>query len=126
MNKKSFTLFIVVFLLYFINIYSTPINKMPVELKQPDGTIKTYIRVVEGYRPGPGLPPKQRPIESFGCLEDQTDPEAFMKEVEEFNRNYRLQNVPLRIEAEGTARMYCEENRRQNYGYKYLETVYNL
>ena len=94
--------------------------------KQPDGTVKTYIRVVEGYRPGPGMPPKQRPIKSFGYLENQTDPEAFMKEVEDFNKNYKLQNIPLRIEAEGTARMYCEENRRQNYGYKYLEAVYDL
>jgi hypothetical protein len=36
------------------------------------------------------------------------------------------ENVPLRIEAPGTARMYCKENRRQNYGYKFLEAVYDL
>jgi transposase len=49
-----------------------------------------------------------------------------MAMVEEFNANYRNENVPLRIEAPGTARMYCKENRRQNYGYKFLEAVYNL
>jgi len=70
---------------------------------------------------------KQRTIRDFGCLEDQEDPEAFMAKVREFNANYRAENVPLRIEAPGTARrMYCEENRRQNCGYKFLEAVYNL
>jgi transposase len=49
-----------------------------------------------------------------------------MAMVEEFNANYRNDNVPLRIEAPGTARMYCEENRRQNYGYKFLEAALDL
>ena len=43
-----------------------------------DGTFKTYIRVVESYRPAPGKPPKQRTLKSFGYLEDQADPEAFI------------------------------------------------
>ena len=89
-----------------------------------DGTPRTQMRVVEGYRPGPGMPTKQRTIRDFGCLEDQEDPKAFMAKVKEFNANYRAENVPLRIEAPGTARMYCEENRRQNYGYKFLAQVY--
>jgi len=91
-----------------------------------DGTPRTQVRVVEGYRPGPGMPTKQRTIRDFGCLEDQEDPETFMAKVKEFNANYREENVPLRIEATGTATMYGEENRRQNYGYKFLEAVYNL
>jgi len=91
-----------------------------------DGTPRTQVRVVEGYRPGPGMPTKQRTIRDFGYLEDQEDPEAFMAMVEQFNANYRAENVPLRIEAAGTAKMYCEENRRQNYGYKFLEAVYDL
>lgn len=90
------------------------------------GIEKTWVSVVEGYRPEPGAAPKQRTIKSFGYLEDQTDPAAFMKEVEEFNRNYREEKVPLRIEVEGTAKMYRKENRKQNYGYKYLEAVYNM
>ncbi len=90
------------------------------------GVIKTHIRVVEGYRPGPGMPTKQRTIKSFGYLEDQEDPEAFMAKVKEFHDNYRKENVPLQIEAYGTAKMYCKENRRQNYGYKFLEAVYDL
>lgn len=91
-----------------------------------DGTPRTQVRVVEGYRPGPGMPTKQRTIKDFGYLEDQEDPEAFMAMVEEFNANYRAKNVPLRIEAAGTARMYSKENRKYNYGYKFLEAVYDL
>jgi len=49
-----------------------------------------------------------------------------MARVKEFNSNYKAENAPLRIEASGTARMYCEENRRQNYGYKFCEAVYDL
>ena len=90
------------------------------------GQILTWVGVVEGYRPSSGAPPKQRTIKSFGYLEDQTDPVAFMAEVEEFNATYKDKDVPLRIEAEGTARMYSQENRKQNYGYKYLEAVYDM
>lgn len=90
-----------------------------------DGSPRTQVRVVEGYRPGPGLPTKQRTIRDFGYLEDQDDPEAFMAKVKAFNAHYREENVPLRIEATGTARMYCEENRRQNYGYQFLAAVYD-
>ena len=91
-----------------------------------DGTLRTQVRVVEGYRPGPGMPTKQRTIKDFGYLEDQEDPDAFMAMVEEFHANYRAENTPLRIEAAGTARMYSEGNRRYNYGYKFLEAVYEL
>jgi hypothetical protein len=90
------------------------------------GIQKTWVGVVEGYRPSPGAPPKQRMIKSFGYLEDQADPETFMSMVEEFNRNYRTENAPLRIEASGTARMYEAGNRRYNYGYKYLEAIYDM
>jgi len=47
------------------------------------GKIKTQIRVVESYRPGPGMNPKQRTIKDFGYLEEQKDAKAFMVEVEE-------------------------------------------
>lgn len=90
-----------------------------------DGTVKTHIRVVQGYRPGPGLPPKQRTIKSFGYLEDQEDRDAFMKMVEEFNSGFKEEEVPLRIEVPSNAKMYSESNRKQNYGYKFIESVYN-
>jgi len=93
--------------------------------KKRSGVVKTHVRVVEGYRPGPGMPTKQRTIRSFGYLEDQEDPEAFMAMVEEFNANFK-NDVSLRIEVASNALMYSEENRRLNYGYKFLEAVYNL
>lgn len=93
--------------------------------KKRGGVVKTHIRVVEGYRPGSGMPTKQRTIRSFGYLEDQEDPEAFMAMVEEFNANFK-DDVPLRIEVASNALMYSEENRRLNYGYKFLEAVYDL
>jgi transposase len=91
-----------------------------------NGKTKTSVLVVEGYRPGPGLPPKQRVIKTFGYLEDQPDPVAFMAEVEDFNANYKDMDIPLRIEAAGNALMYSENNRRLNYGYKYLGAAYRL
>ena len=91
-----------------------------------NGAVRTQIRVVEGYRPGPGLPPKQRTIKDFGCLEDQASPSDFMRMVEDFNATYKAKNIPLRIEAAGTAHMYSEENRRLNYGYRFLEAVYDM
>lgn len=90
-----------------------------------DGTVRTQVRVVEGYRPGPGMPTKQRTIRDFGCLEDQDDPEAFMAKVKAFNDRYKEENVPLRIEALGTAKMYSEENQRKNYGYQFLASIYD-
>lgn len=87
--------------------------------KARDGQIKTYIRVVEGYRPAPGKPPKQRTLKSFGYLEDQADPEAFLREVEAYDAD--LANR----EQISSNKMYSGQNRRLNYGYKYLEAVYN-
>ena len=88
------------------------------------GVTKTQVRVVEGYRAGPKSSPRQRTIKDFGYLEDQADPEAFMAEVKKFQEMYKAAHTPLRIEAPGNTRMYSEENRTQNYGYKYLEAVY--
>lgn len=88
------------------------------------GSMKTWISVVEGYRPSPGAPPKQRTIKSFGYLEDQEDPEKFMEMVEAFNANYKKEDPPLRIEVPANAIMYSENNRRQNYGWKFFESIY--
>jgi transposase len=89
------------------------------------GELKTHISVVEGYRPGPGMPTKQRTIKSFGYLEDQQDPAAFMAGVKEFNARYK-DDVGLRIEVAQNALMYSENNRSLNYGYKFLEAAYDL
>lgn len=86
--------------------------------KMKDGSHKTYIRVVESYRPGPGMKPKQRTIKSFGYLEDHSDPIAFMKEIERFDANRE------NFEQPATLKMYSGKNRTMNYGYKFLESIY--
>ena len=55
------------------------------KVKFADGSVKTYYRVTQGYRPKPGAAPKQRTIKKFGYIEDQSDPDAFLSEIKEFN-----------------------------------------
>ena len=90
-----------------------------------DGSVKTQIRVTEGYRPFPNSSPKQRTIKSFGYLEDQEDQDAFWKEVHACN-DRKKKKRDLRIEIPVSEMMYTENNRLLNYGYKFLESVYQL
>ncbi len=90
-----------------------------------DGSVKTQVRVTEGYRPYPNSSPKQRTVKSFGYLEDQTDPEAFWKEVNDCNNSLKHKR-DLRIEIPVSELMYSENNRILNYGYKFPESVYHL
>jgi hypothetical protein len=90
------------------------------------GKVLTWVGVVEGYRPAPGEPPKQRTIKSFGYLEDQEDPKAFMAMVENFNATYKDSAVKIESDQRPTSKMYSEDNRRLNYGYKFLEATYNM
>jgi transposase len=90
------------------------------------GKTLTWVGVVESYRPGAGADPKQRTIKSFGYIEDQEDPVGFMEEVKEFNANFRNENTSLKIDIDQTAKMYCKGNRRLNYGYRYLSSVYEM
>ena len=90
-----------------------------------DGSVKTQIRVTEGYRPYPNSSPKQRTVKSFGYLEDQTDLDAFWKEVNACNDSLKKKRG-LRIEIPLSERMYSDNNRLLNYGYKFPESVYHL
>ena len=90
-----------------------------------DGSVKTQIRVTEGYRPYPNASPKQRTVKSFGYLEDQDDPEAFWKEVNACNDSLKHKR-DLRIEIPVSEMMYSENNRLLNYGYKFPESVYRI
>jgi transposase len=88
--------------------------------------VKTYVRVVKSYRPGPGMTAKQATIQSFGYLEDQTDQEAFLAEVEAFDEGQRSQarqkQIIIRIP---TDRKNADAmNRKQGYGYRFLESIY--
>lgn len=93
--------------------------------KFKNGAVKTYIKVVEGYRPGPKAPPKQRTIKSFGYLEDQPDPEAFLEEVKAFDRERKTDECS-RIEVPSNAVMYQGANKNYNYGCRFLTSVYDL
>ena len=90
-----------------------------------DGTVKTQIRVTEGYRPYPSSPPKQRTVKSFGYLEDQPDQDVFWKEVNACNDSLKHKR-DLRIEIPLSERMYSDNNRILNYGYKFPEAAYRL
>lgn len=90
-----------------------------------DGSVKTQIRVTEGYRPYPNASPKQRTVKSFGYLEDQADMEEFWKEVNACNDSLKHKR-DLRIEIPVSEMMYSENNRVLNYGYKFPDSVYHL
>lgn len=93
--------------------------------KFKDGSVKTQIRVTEGYRPYPGSAPKQRTIKSFGYLEDQADMDAFWKEVNACNDSLKQVSLPPAPDPVSEM-MYSENNRILNYGYKFPESVYHL
>lgn len=93
------------------------------KVKFADGSVKTYFRVTQGYRPKPGAAPKQRTIKKFGYIEDQADPAAFLKEINEFNDNYLKTSSE---DCEDDVEMYSKYTATQNYGYKFIDNVYEL
>ena len=84
-----------------------------------DGTVKTFLRVVESYRPGKGKNPKQRTLRSFGYLEDAENPEALLREAEAYDASLGSQEINV------SRKMYLGDNRKLNYGYKFIEAVYS-
>lgn len=67
------------------------------KIKYKDGTYKTNVRIVEGYRPGPGLAPKQRQIKNFGYAEDYEDQDAFWKMVKEEERKFKESKESIEV-----------------------------
>lgn len=84
---------------------------------------KTHIRVVEGYYDENGKV-KQRTIKSFGYLEDQEDPKSFLEKVQAFNDNFLKDK---KIKKDSFSKFFNEDkyNVPYNYGYKFLESVYD-
>jgi transposase len=95
------------------------------EVKKSKSGKKTYIRIVESYRDGGKN--KHRPVKSYGALEDQADPELFLKRVEEdlieLEEN-KGQDLVLTIKAEDN-RLNAKNNVAHNYGHTYLERIYD-
>ena len=98
------------------------ISKHKIKLK--DGKIKTNVRIVEGYRPGPGQSPKQRQIKNFGYAEDYPDQAAFWKMVEQAEADFKESKE--RIVAELDPKRLIKDAKRFNLGHKYLESIYNF
>ena len=96
------------------------------KVKLADGVVKTHVRVVKSYRPGPGMAPKQSTIKSFGYLEDQKDIDEFMKEVQAFDDSQKTRTkqkqLVITIPVERTN--HDVFNRKHNYGYRFLESIY--
>jgi len=89
-----------------------------------DGTVKTNVRVMISYRPGPHQPPKQKTIKNFGYLEDQSNQEQFWKEVnkcdEESKKGHEnafILTIPKDLKNNAMI------NKKYNYGYYYLKAV---
>lgn len=94
------------------------------QITKKTGETRTYVSVIEGYRPNDGTGVKQRTVKNFGCLEDQPDQERFLKEVEEFQTNYfkskeKINIVLDQVGEKGTQVYY-------NYGHLYLDAVYRF
>lgn len=96
------------------------------ETKKYKGKIKTYVRIVESYREG-GVS-KHRPIKAYGYLEDQVNQAEFIKKV-----NEELKILEQEAETSITLTIKAKENDINglnnivyNYGYKYLESIYNF
>lgn len=94
------------------------------KIKYKDGTYKTNVRIVEGYRPGPGMAPKQRQIKNFGYAEDYEDQEAFWKMVEEEERKFKESKESIEVQLDSSITL--KDTKRLELGYKYLDAVYDF
>lgn len=92
------------------------------DIKTYKSGVKTHIRVVEGYRENGKT--KQRTIKSFGFLEDQPNQELFLQKVKEFDDNFFLSKKEKK---DSFKRKFHEStsNKPYNYGYRFLESIYD-
>ena len=93
--------------------------------KHADGSIWTQVQLVEGYRPGPGMNPKHRVIRNCGYLENQKDPDAFLKKLEQEIETARIQRQPITISLDPNKKVNSADNRDLNYGSFLLEGIYS-
>ena len=94
--------------------------------KKPDGLIKTYVRVVEGYRDASGVT-RMRSIKSYGYLEEQKNPTQFIENIKQ-----EISELESKFSQNFTFTISDSENKNDasfntifNYGYRYLESVYD-
>jgi transposase len=91
-----------------------------------DGNTRTYVRVVEGYRDALGAS-RIRAVKNYGYLEDQTDPVTFIENIKKEIPTLESdcgRFIDLRI-SDATNTNDNEDYKTYNYGYKYLEYIYD-
>lgn len=94
--------------------------------KFANGSFKTQIRVTEGYRDSKTGKSKQKTIKSFGYLEDQSNPVAFMEEVKKFDLDYK-KNKKIVLNETKTKPFYEDSSSElSNFGYRFIETIYDF
>lgn len=94
------------------------------KIKYKDGRVKTNVRIVEGYRPSPGKPPKQRQIKNLGYAEDYEDQNAFWKMVEEEELKFKASKELIDISL--NPMLTLKDTHRNILGHKYLDAVYDF
>lgn len=93
--------------------------------KFADGTFKTQVRVMEGYRDKETGKVRQRTIKSFGYLEDYPDKDAFLKSVIEFDNEY-FNSKKISINFSTDIPFTSDENSiLYNFGFKFLSSIYD-
>jgi transposase len=96
------------------------------KVKLKSGEVNTHVCVVEAYRDALGKP-KQRRIKLYGCLEKQSDPKAFMDMVKAelpLLENQVGEQIKITI-GHAENKIDASLNDKYNFGYKYLESIYN-
>lgn len=91
-----------------------------------DGSYKTQIRITYGYRDIQTGKVKQKTVKSFGYLEDQADPEAFLAMVKEEDAKLKKERkIELRTSG-GASFLEDESSKTYNFGYRYIDAVYDF
>jgi transposase len=90
------------------------------------GKVRTYVRVVEGYRDNVGIS-RIRNIKNYGYLEDQENKEVFVSNIKKdillLEESFKS-DITIKIRKEDNTNN-SEYNKIFNYGYRYLESVYD-
>lgn len=93
--------------------------------KFADGSYKTQIRVMEGYRDKDTGKVRQRTIKSFGYLEDYLDKDAFLKSVIDFDNEY-FNSKKITVNFSTDIPFTSDENSvLYNFGFKFVSSIYD-
>lgn len=89
-----------------------------------DGSPRTQVHVVEGYRPSPGANPKQRIVRNYGYLEDQENPKEFLAGIKAEIEENRKQKKQIDLKFDSGRGINDPANRDLYYAPFLLEILY--